>query len=404
MIPTLILQTWLLSLMSLGIVGAAAYFGNKWQQACWGWDPGLSVSVFAPNWGFNEQTALLFAAVLMFILTLWGGGFIGAVLRVIRPAKGNAANDPRNAPKPTARHHLKRPDGSHLYVEVHGAADGIPLVLTHGWGLNSAEWNDLKRDLGDKFRLIVWDEPGLGRSRRPSNRDYSIEKLAHDLHAVVELAGRGKTPVVLVGHSIGGMINLTFCRLYPNSLGTKVMGIVLTHTTPTNPVRTTSGAALYTALETPVLRPLMYLTIAVSPLLWIFNWMSYRNGLAHLSVMRGSFAGTETWEQVDFAASFQTQASPAVVARGMLGMMSYDALSTLPAIAIPTLIVAADKDSTTLPEASKVMEANIPSARMITLSPAKHLGLIEHHQTFADAVSEFAYMCRAKCSVRFEKQ
>nr|WP_157210731.1 alpha/beta hydrolase [Verrucomicrobium spinosum] len=390
--------------MSLGIVGAAAYFGYKWQQACWGWDPVLSVSVFTPNWGFNGQTALLLAAVLMLLLTLWGGGIIGAVLRVIRPAKGNTAKDPRNAPIPLAQHHLKRPDGSGLYVEVHGTADGIPLVLTHGWGLHGAEWNDLKRDLGDRFRLIVWDEPGLGRSSRPSNRDYSIEKLSHDLHAVVEFAGGGKTPVVLVGHSIGGMINLTFCRLYPAFLGTKVMGIVLTHTTPTNPTRTTSRAALYTALETPVLRPLMYLTIALSPLLWILNWLAYRNGLAHLSVMRGSFAGTETWEQVDFAAGFQTQASPAVVARGMLGMMSYDALPTLPAIGIPALIVAADKDSTTLPEASKVMEANIPNARMMTLSPAKHLGLIEHHQTFALAVSEFAYMCRAKWSGGIEKQ
>ena len=71
-------------------------------------------------------------------------------------------------------------------------------------------------------------------------------------------------------------------------------------------------------------------------------------------------------------------------------MMRYDAAEILPRIAVPALVVAGDRDSTTKPEASEQIRAGIPKARLLTLSPAKHLGLIEHHGQYADAVRGFA--------------
>ena len=97
------------------------------------------------------------------------------------------------------------------------------------------------------------------------------------------------------------MITLTFCKVFPEALGTRVMGLVLAHTSYTNPVRTTSMAGLYTALEKPVLIPLMYLTIALWPLAWLMNWMSYFNGSAHRSTHKSSFSGNETRGQLNFA-------------------------------------------------------------------------------------------------------
>ena len=102
--------------------------------------------------------------------------------------------------------------------------DGTPIVLTHGWGLDSREWNYLKRDLAKDFRLVVWDEPGLGRSTRPTTRDYSLEKFAADLEAVLALTDN--KPAILGGHGIAGMITLTFCGLFPATLRRRVMGLV----------------------------------------------------------------------------------------------------------------------------------------------------------------------------------
>jgi pimeloyl-ACP methyl ester carboxylesterase len=388
MIPIFILQTWLLGLLSLGVVGGAVYLAYEWQQRSWGWDPVLKEWLFAPNFGLNQETMFFASAILLTLFALAGGLIVKGILSLTARGKAGPDADPRRTPTPTSQQRLRRPDGSELQVEFYGPEDGPPIVLTHGWGLDTREWNYLKRDLSGVFRLIVWDEPGLGKSTRPTNRDYSLENLARDLEAVLALAG-GK-PAILLGHSIGGMITLTLCGLLPALLGGRVIGLVLTHTTPTNPVRTTSGAAFFTAIEKPVLVPLMYLTIALSPLVWLMNWLSYLNGSAHLSTKQSSFGGTETWEQIDFFTRFQPEASPAVMARGMLGMMRYDATQTLARISVPTLVVAGDRDSVTKPEASERIRSGIPRARLITLAPAKHLGLIEHHTRYVEAVREFA--------------
>lgn len=81
---------------------------------------------------------------------------------------------------------------------------------------------------------------------------------------------------------------------------------------------------------------------------------------------------------------------PDVLARGMLGMMAYDAMGTLPVIGVPTLVVVGDRDTTTLPEAGEFIARNIPNALVETLSPGMHMGFFEHHDRFDRIVAAFA--------------
>src|SRR4029453_12920136 len=115
------------------------------------------------------------SAIILTLLALAGGMIVKGILRLTSRGKAGPAIDPRSAPTPTSQQRLRRPDGSELHVEFYGPENGTPIVLTHGWGLDTREWNYLKRDLSDGFRLIVWDEPGLGKSTRPTNRDYNLE-------------------------------------------------------------------------------------------------------------------------------------------------------------------------------------------------------------------------------------
>ena len=115
-----------------------------------------------------------------------------------------------------------RAGGAELHVETSGPADGPPVVLTHGWGLDAGEWCYAREQLARDHRVIAWDLPGLGQSGRPLADDWSLEKLAGDLDAVLALAG--DRPAVLAGHSIGGMIVLTHCKLFPASAGRRVAG------------------------------------------------------------------------------------------------------------------------------------------------------------------------------------
>ena len=388
MIPTFILQTWVIGLLSAGILAGAIYSGHEWVKRSWRYDPALEQSFFSPDLAFNEVTGLLALSAFLFLITIGGRFVVKAIIgTILGKSEGRDAGLESDVPDSVMRLHA--PDGSELQVKFYGPEDAQPIILSHGWGLNSDEWNYLKRDLAREFRLIVWDEPGLGRSARIPDKEYSLKNLACDLNAVLRLASKDR-PAILLGHSIGGMIILTFCRLFPECLGKHVSGLILTHTTPTNPVRTTNGAAILSAIEKPVLVPLLLLTIAFSPLIWLANWLSYLNGSAHLATKRTGFGGTETWEQLEFATRFQVKASPAVLSRGMLAMLRYDAKAALGSIKIPVLVVSGDEDPVTVPQASRDIQEGIPGARLMTLKPARHLGLIEHHLQYAGAVRDFA--------------
>jgi pimeloyl-ACP methyl ester carboxylesterase len=335
---------------------------------------------FAPDWGFNRQTGLLLFGLAATLWALPKGPLVSRRL-LRRPGP----DEPRTMRTGEVRT-LSRPDGSELRVEMYGPPDGQPVVLTHGWGLDSAEWYYARKELID-CRLIVWDLPGLGLSTQPKDHDYSLDNLARDLDAVVGVAcGR---PAVLMGHSIGGMISLTYAKLFPQAMGTRVCGLVLINTTYTNPLRTTSMAALKTALQKPLIEPLLYLSIWLSPLVRLMNWLSYWNGSAHRSSEKSGYSGNETRGQWDFIAAYTPRCSPAVVARGMLGMLRYDATDTLRTIPVRTLVVTGDRDAVCEPEASERMRSEIPGAELLKLSPAKHEGLIEHHGRCNDAVRSF---------------
>src|SRR5205823_2758745 len=105
------------------------------------------------------------------------------------------------------------PGGSSLRVEAMGPPDGPTIILTHGWGLNSTVWWYARQALGRRYRIVVWDLPGLGRSRLFADGKVTVDRFAQALGAVIEEAGPG--PVVLVGHSIGGMISQTLWRACP---------------------------------------------------------------------------------------------------------------------------------------------------------------------------------------------
>ena len=412
--PFQVLGIWLRGLLAVAILAGGSWLAYDWyEHHAYVWVPDRvaivgdrpvartdgpvlveATPVRVGHWAFGYRpgldwpTAELLGAIALLTWGLAGG----LIARGIARAKLKAGDDePRRTREGAEVRTLERPDGTVLHVELYGPPDAPPIVLTHGWGADGTEWYYEKERLARRFRLIVWDLAGLGLSKKPDDNDFSLEKMARDLDAVLGLAG-GR-PAVLLGHSIGGMILLTFCRLFPAALGSRVAGLVLVHTTYTDPVRTTKGASWKTKLEGPVLVPSLHLMIGLWPIVWAMNWLSYLNGSFHRSTHKQSFAGTETRGQLDFAAGFLPRARPDVLARGMFGMMHYDARATLPTIGIPTLVVAADQDITCLPEASETMALEIPGASIATLAPARHMGPIERNAEFDAAVTEFADAC-----------
>jgi pimeloyl-ACP methyl ester carboxylesterase len=392
--PFTILGMWLRGLLGLAIIAGGVALAATWYRSLPaehvvredGPNGPLEVSVrFAPleritAWrpGLDLPTACLAGGALLLVVAFAGRFLTG-------PFLGRRGGEPLRRPAGEVRR-VRRPDGTELHVEMYGPAGAQAVVLTHGWGIDGDVWAHLIRDLGNRYRLITWDLPGLGRSSRAADNDYSVDRLARDLRAVAAEAG---SPVVLAGHSIGGMATLTFCRLFPDALGRDVTGLVLTNTTYTNPVRTTRWAGLYTALQRPVIEPLLHLTVWLSPVAWALNALSYFNGSAHRSTRRQSFAGTQTRAEVERTARYTLTESPAVLARGGLGMLRYDASDVLGTIPVPTMVVAGDRDPVTVPAAGERIAEAVPKAEFVTLAPARHQGFVERRAEFARAVDQF---------------
>lgn len=329
--------------------------------------------------GWNRETGMLFGGIALVIWSLVGGWWPSVLLR------------PHDPEFPQERDNgvvtqLDRPDGTQLHVECFGKADGIPVILTHGWGLDSREWLRVRRELENRCRVIVWDLPGLGRSKGPDNLDWSLKKLAGDLQQVVRFVG--SQPVILVGHSIGGMIILTYCETYPEEMSRRIAAIVLGQTTYKNPVETTSWAWFFRAIQKPLLEPLCYLMIGLAPIVWLMNWWSYCSGSVHRTNHKSFFSGDESREELNFISKYAIQSWPAVVARGLLGMFRFDATSILPNISVPTIVIAGDRDSTCLPQASDQMAQSIPTSREIHLKNAEHGGIFEFHKRVAESIHE----------------
>ncbi|MEP0983853.1 alpha/beta hydrolase [Leptolyngbya sp. FACHB-17] len=352
-------------LLSIALLGGSGYILRQWYEGEWQDDRWLYLGIGLLLWSF-----LGFLPVLL--------------LRRLG----------RDEPKPyrsSQVQRLVRPDGSEIKVEFYGDDHAPSLILTHGWGPDSTVWYYAKKQLAQQFRVIVWDLPGLGQSKKPKNRDYSLEKYARDLNAVLEIAG--DQPAILLGHSMGAMVLLTFCRLFPERLEQRVAGLILVDGTYTNPLRTTILSKLLLALQKPLLEPLLYLAIVLSPLLHLTSWLSYLNGTTLLTTEISGFTGRETRGQLNFSSLIGIKAPPGILARGVLAMFRFDETATLPKITVPTLVVVGRSDIATRPIASDRMSREVPQAQLEVLSPAGHMALMEQNSRFADIIQTFSQCC-----------
>ena len=118
-------------------------------------------------------------------------------------------------------------DGARLHVEV----DDLPgspatVVFAHGYTARLQEYDLQRAALRGRLRAVFYDQRGHGRSGWGDVRNATISQLGKDLGAVVDrFAPSG--PVVLVGHSLGGMTVLALARQRPDLFGPRVRGVFL---------------------------------------------------------------------------------------------------------------------------------------------------------------------------------
>jgi pimeloyl-ACP methyl ester carboxylesterase len=99
-----------------------------------------------------------------------------------------------------------------IYFEVHGDGSRPSLVFTHGAGLHCRMFDSQLEAFRDKYRIILWDMPGHGRSGR-LNR--SLDFSAQSEHICQILDELGIPQAVLAGHSLGSWVSQYTAARYP---------------------------------------------------------------------------------------------------------------------------------------------------------------------------------------------
>ena len=371
--PIIVLPRALMSLVSLLILALAAYL-------IWSWFNGYELrDVDAVRRHVHGASWRLYAGGLLLAWSLLGRFVVLAFMPV-------GADEPRE--ERSAAQTLTAPDGAVLHVETTGRPSGPTIILTHGWGLNSTAWWYTKHALQSRFRVVTWDLPGLGRSKPPRDGRFTIDRFAQALGTVVDSVGDG--PVVLVGHSIGGMTTQTFWRACSPATRAKVSGVVLVDTTYKDPIQTMWLSPLWRALRWPVIEPMMWLTIALSPLVWLSSWQSYLSGSAQLVMRLTGFGRHATRGQVDFAARLACKGTPGVQAKGNLAMFRWDATEAPPTVPVPVLVLTGLKDIVTPPAAGRTIASLSSRGELRLMNGAGHMGFMERAEAYNQAIATFA--------------
>lgn len=374
--PLIPLIRTLLSFVGILVLALAAYLLWSWWHGEILFDPLGEGRLVRDEWRLWLAAALL----------AWSG--LGRPMSLLLLAKADA--DPTRAIRGDGTI-LASPTGSKLYVESQGVEDGPVVIATHGWGLDSTIWQYLERRLAAErglvpHRLIIWDLPGLGRSKAPVTGEISLANFARDLAQLIdEVAPR---PVILIGHSIGGMTIQTLARDHPALFDARVAGVVLLNTTYTNPLQTMVFSPLMTALRRPVLEPFFKLTMLLHPLARISAWQSYLNGTAHIA-NRIQFGKAVTRSQLDHTTLLGVRNSPAVLAKGNLAMFDWDASGALANVTCPMLVIGGDLDLVTKLEASEVLSGTSSTASLERVSGVNHMGFLEREHHYNGLIAAF---------------
>lgn len=119
---------------------------------------------------------------------------------------------------------LKIPYTLHTSDSVRHSSARITVVLIHGLGSSEKMWQQTISRLANQssVRIIAIDLLGFGQSPKPSWQTYSAETHARALHATLK-KHRVRTPVILVGHSLGSLIAVHYAARYKASITSLIL-------------------------------------------------------------------------------------------------------------------------------------------------------------------------------------
>ncbi|MGY1913871.1 alpha/beta fold hydrolase [Blastococcus sp. SYSU DS0973] len=298
-------------------------------------------------------------------------------------------------------------DGARLHATVEGAESApVTVVLAHGWTLSQAAWDDVATLLADRvaggeLRLVRYDQRGHGRSTWASPRHpepaLSIDRLGADLADVLhQLAPTG--PVVLGGHSMGGMTIMCLAAARPELFGDRVAGVALVATSAGDLTSDPRSAAGRMAR----LRPgALNAALAGARVLEKLRTLAPPSSPRHRKVVRELLYGADATDEMVLAGAEIMHAS---TLRSFIEFMpalgDHDKRTELAALSrVPVEIFVGDSDKLTPPRHSRQLSEALPEARLHRAERTGHMLPQERPQLVVDGLLRLVAQAAAERAV-----
>jgi 3-oxoadipate enol-lactonase len=247
-----------------------------------------------------------------------------------------------------------------LRVAVQG--QGAPVVLSHALGLDLTMWDGFAAELAAGHTVARYDHRGHGGSAVPPG-PYTMDALVEDAARLVREWGRG--PVTWIGLSMGAMVGQGLAIRHPEL----VQALVLANTTAQYPEAAQAG--------------------------WTQRIAAVEGGgmaaVADMVVERylnAEFRAAQPQAAQALRAQLQ-RSDPAGYVAACHAVRAVDWLERLPAIRVPTLVIAGARDVGATPAMAQAIAKAIPGAHLVVFDEASHLSVAEAPERFASAVREF---------------
>ena len=268
---------------------------------------------------------------------------------------------------------VRTADGIDLHVEV-DEGPGPTVVLVHGFTARLEEFLLQRETLRGRARTVLYDCRFHGQSRsRGRARNATIDQLGRDLEVVLdEVAPSG--PVVLLGHSMGGMTIMALARQRPELFGERVVGAFLLATSSGGLVEAGPlGMAVRIARRIGLLQVLLFWLLLWSPLLERFRKRGTRLGSYWY---RHYLFGTEDAgdrDQVRLVQDLLEETPLPVTSAFYRTLLDHDEHASLAAMSdIPVTLLVGDSDRLTPVSHSRRMAEALPDAELVVVPGAGH--------------------------------
>ncbi|MEV4759813.1 alpha/beta hydrolase [Micromonospora sp. NPDC049559] len=285
-------------------------------------------------------------------------------------------------------------DGTDIHVEVVDArrpAGNPTVVFVHGFCLDMGTFHFQRKALAQRgeHRMVLYDQPGHGRSGQLRTGEYALARLGEALKVIIDKTVP-EGPLVLVGHSMGGMTIMALAEQYPELFGDRVVGTVLMATSGGRIEQTKFGLpAILSRVAAPLLPVVDNATRLTGTVLDRARKASAN--VAWLLTRKYGFGTPRpSAALVSYVELMNSRTSTETVARYLRTLYTHARYPALHALRdTPTLVIVGDKDMITPVTHSEEIMRRLPEAEFLKVPNSGHVVMLEHADEVNAALLDF---------------